>query len=65
MLILFLKRIKRRVSKNVNVDNGCIIGSQTMVTKDVPADSLVVGRPAKVVKVNIRWTREDVIFHKN
>lgn len=65
MLILFLKRIKRRVSKNVNVDNGCIIGSQTMVTKDVPADSLVVGRPAKVVKENIRWTRDNVIFHKN
>lgn len=52
------------VMKGVVVGDGCIIGSQTMVTKDVPANSLVVGRPARVVKENIRWTREDVIFHK-
>lgn len=63
-MLIFSKRIKRRVSKDVNVDDGCIIGSQTMVTKDVPANCLVVGRPAKVVKGNIRWTKEDVIFHK-
>lgn len=52
------------VMKGVVVGDGCIIGSQTMVTKDVPANCLVVGRPARVVKANIRWTREDVIFHK-
>ncbi len=52
------------VMKGVAVGDGCIIGSQTMVTKDVPANCLVVGRPARVVKENIRWTREDVIFHK-
>lgn len=52
------------VMKGVVVGDGCIIGSQTMITKDVPANSLVVGRPARVVKENIRWTREDVIFHK-
>lgn len=52
------------VMKGVVVGDGCIIGSQTMVTKDVPANCLVVGRPARVVKENIRWTREDVIFHK-
>ena len=53
------------IMKGVVVGDGCIIGSQTMLTKDIPANSLVVGRPAKVVKENIRWTREDVIFHKN
>ena len=52
------------VMKGVVVGDGCIIGSQTMITKDVPANTLVVGRPARVVKENIRWTREDVIFHK-
>lgn len=52
------------VMKGVVVGDGCIIGSQTMVTKDVPANCLAVGRPARVVKENIRWTREDVIFHK-
>lgn len=52
------------VMKGVIIGDGCIVGSQTMVTKDVPANCLVVGRPARVVKENIRWTREDVIFHK-
>ena len=52
------------IMKGVTIGDGCIVGSQTMVTKDVPANSLVVGRPAKIVRNNIRWTREDVIFHK-
>lgn len=52
------------VMKGVVVGNGCIIGSQIMVTKNVPSNCLVVGRPARVVKENIRWTKEDVIFHK-
>lgn len=53
------------VMKGVTIEDGAIVGSQTMVTKNVPANSLVVGRPAKVVKENIRWSREDIIFHKN
>lgn len=52
------------VMKGVTIEDGAIVGSQTMVTKNVPSNSLVVGRPAKVVKENIRWSREDIIFHK-
>ncbi|MBM0129450.1 acyltransferase [Segatella copri] len=52
------------IMKGVTIGDGTIIGSQTMVTKDVPNNCLVVGRPAKIVKVNIRWSHEDVIFHK-
>lgn len=52
------------IMKGVTIGDGCIVGSQTMVTNDVPDNTLVVGRPAKVTKKNIRWTREDVIFHK-
>jgi len=50
------------VMKGMTIGDGAIIGSGTIVTKDVPANTLVVGHPAHVVKEGIRWTREDVIF---
>jgi virginiamycin A acetyltransferase len=34
----------------VNVGNGAVIGAGSIVTKDVPAFSVVAGNPAKVLK---------------
>ena len=51
---------KSTIMKGANISNGCIIGSDTMVSKSVPENSLAVGHPAKVVKQNIRWTREKI-----
>ena len=34
----------------VTVGENSIVGANSLVTKDVPADSVVIGRPAKVVK---------------
>jgi len=34
----------------VTIGEGCVIGAGSVVTKDVPANSLVMGVPAKVVK---------------
>lgn len=34
----------------VTIGDGCVIGAGSVVTKDVPANSLAVGVPAKVVK---------------
>ena len=36
----------------VTIGEGCIIGSHTTVTHDIPANSIAVGSPARVVK---RW----------
>lgn len=36
----------------VNVGNNVIIGACSVVTKDIPSDSLVVGNPAKVIKTS-------------
>ena len=52
------------VMKGVIIGDGAIIGSNTIVTKQVPGNSLAVGMPARVVKTNIRWTRENIIFEK-
>jgi acetyltransferase-like isoleucine patch superfamily enzyme len=49
-----------KVFKGVHIGDGCIIGSNTLVTKDIEPNSLAVGVPAKVVKVNIHWTRESL-----
>lgn len=35
----------------VTIGEGCIIGSHSTVTHDIPANSIVVGSPAKVMKV--------------
>ena len=47
-----------KVFKGAVIHDGAIIGSNTMVTKEIPAKSLAVGMPAKIVKSNVSWTRE-------
>lgn len=49
-----------KVMKGVNIGAGTIIGSDTIVTKTIPENVLAVGHPARVVKENIRWTREQL-----
>lgn len=47
-----------KIMKGVNIGDGAIIGSNSIVTKDVPECSLAVGMPAKVVKTDVSWSRE-------
>ena len=47
-----------KIMKGCTIGDGAIIGSSTIVTKDVPSYSLAVGMPSKVVKTNIMWTRD-------
>ena len=51
-----------KIMKGSVIGDGCVIGSNTMVTNTIPPQSLAVGMPARVVKQNIRWSREDIIF---
>ena len=44
------------ILSNSNVGNGAIVGAGSVVTKNVPAFSIVVGNPAKLVKY--RFTKE-------
>lgn len=43
------------IMKGVTIGDGAVIGAGAIVTKDVPANSIVVGVPAKVIKENIEW----------
>lgn len=47
-----------KIMKGAEIGDGSIIGSNTIVTKIIPQNVLVVGAPAKVVKENINWSRE-------
>lgn len=49
---------KTDVYKGVKIGNGAIVGSHSLVTKDVAENTLVAGMPAKEIKKNIKWTRE-------
>lgn len=46
---------------NVHIGRGCVVGTNSFVTKDVPDYSIVVGSPAKIVKmydtVTGQWVR--------
>lgn len=46
------------IMKGAIIQEGCIIGSNTMVNKEITKYSLAVGMPAKVVKTDVHWTRE-------
>ena len=43
------------IMKGVNIGDGAIVGMDSMVTKDVPERSIVVGKPARVIKNNVHW----------
>jgi acetyltransferase-like isoleucine patch superfamily enzyme len=48
-----------KIMKGSEIDDNSIIGSDTMVISGkIDSNTLAVGHPAKVVKTNIRWTRE-------
>lgn len=37
------------IMPNVKIGNNCVVGARSLVTKDVPDNSVVVGVPAKVI----------------
>ncbi len=43
------------IMPGVTIGDGAIIGAGAIVTKDVPANSLVAGIPAKIIKNNVEW----------
>ncbi len=51
------------VLDGVRVGEGCIIGAGAVVTKDIPAHSLAVGTPAKVVRPLSDTEVADLIVH--
>ena len=38
------------ILQDITIGDGCIIGAGSIVTKDIPAYSVAVGNPARVIK---------------
>lgn len=47
-----------KILKGSILNAGCIIATGAIVTGEVPANTIASGIPAKIIKENIRWTRE-------
>lgn len=43
------------ILKGVTIGDGAIVGAGSVVTKDVPAHSVVAGNPAKVIRGEVEW----------
>lgn len=43
------------ILKGVTIGNGAIIAANAVVTKDVPANAIAAGNPARVIRENINW----------
>lgn len=43
------------ILKGVTVGSGSVVAAMTVVTRDVPSNSIVAGNPGKVIRNNIRW----------
>lgn len=52
---------------NVHIGSGCLIGSNSVVTKDIPANCIAVGIPAKIIKKydfeKKKWIKVDPILY--
>ena len=46
------------ILKNVQLNKGCVIAAGSIVTSNVPCNSIVGGTPARVIKKDISWFRE-------
>lgn len=45
------------IMKGAQIGDGAVVGIQSMVCKDVPPRSVVAGRPARLIREDIEWTR--------
>ncbi|HUS51554.1 MAG TPA: acyltransferase [Candidatus Paceibacterota bacterium] len=47
--------MKATILKGVHIGNGAMIAAGAVVTRDIPANCLAAGVPARVIKENIKW----------
>lgn len=47
-----------KVLKGTTINDNAIVGMNTIVTKEIPAGTLVVGSDGRAVKSNVNWSKE-------
>ena len=51
---------KTTILKGVNIEDDCIVGTGSIVTRSIPIGSAVAGNPAKVLRSGITWDKNRV-----
>lgn len=49
-----------KIMKGAIIGDGCIVASDSTVNKNFPPNTLIAGRPAKIIRKEISWTREQL-----
>ena len=49
------------VLPGVRIGDHCVIGAGAVVTSDIPSNSIAVGNPAKVIKMNISLSKDHIL----
>jgi acetyltransferase-like isoleucine patch superfamily enzyme len=49
-----------KVLKNVRIGSGSVIASGSVVTRDIPPNSLAAGAPAQVIRSGVSWRKENI-----
>jgi acetyltransferase-like isoleucine patch superfamily enzyme len=52
------------ILKGVELGDDCVVASRALVTKSFPANSLIGGAPAAVIRENIAWDRRRIYDQK-
>ena len=52
------------ILKGVTIGDNSIVAAGSIVTKDVKANTIISGNPAKQIKENVYWTREEVMQYQ-
>ena len=51
------------ILKGVTIEDNSIVAGGSIVTKDVKSNTIVSGSPARQIKENVYWTREEVMTY--
>lgn len=54
-----------KILKSLTIGKGTIVGAGSIVTKDIPKNSLAVGIPARIAKTDVTWLREKIPLEDN
>ena len=55
-----MEQTKNEPTKGVSIGDNSIIGMSSVVTKNIDANSIYVGNPARKVKDGVSWNRNYV-----